>query len=357
MGFQPLIASGFTIGSNSGGGGGGVTSVNGVTGAVTLVPGTNITLSQAGGNITINSTGGGGSGTVTSISVVTANGLSGTVANPTTTPAITLTGALSGDITGNLNSNTLTATSNSTLITLNSLSLPGSQVSGNISGNAGNITASSNSTLSTLSALSLPYSQVTGGPVLSGFTTDGVIYAASSSTLASTGVPTNNLPLVGNGSGTPPTFQALNLSAGVTGTLGNAHGGTGQSSSFTQYGVTYAATATALATTAAGTAGQVLTSNGTSAPTFQNASSAVLFNKENITLASGDITNQYVNLAQLVTPNSLFMSVTKAAQVEGDDYILSTVGGVTRLTFNNDLATGGVSALVAGNILNIQYSY
>ena len=31
-----------------------------------------------------------GSGTVTTISVVTANGLSGTVANPTTTPALTL---------------------------------------------------------------------------------------------------------------------------------------------------------------------------------------------------------------------------------------------------------------------------
>lgn len=34
--------------------------------------------------------GGGGSGTVTSVSVVTANGLAGTVATPTTTPAITL---------------------------------------------------------------------------------------------------------------------------------------------------------------------------------------------------------------------------------------------------------------------------
>ncbi len=34
--------------------------------------------------------GGGGSGTVTSVSVTTANGVSGTVANPTTTPAITL---------------------------------------------------------------------------------------------------------------------------------------------------------------------------------------------------------------------------------------------------------------------------
>jgi hypothetical protein len=34
--------------------------------------------------------GGGGSGTVTTISVVTANGFSGSVANPTTTPAITI---------------------------------------------------------------------------------------------------------------------------------------------------------------------------------------------------------------------------------------------------------------------------
>lgn len=45
--------------------------------------------------------GGGGSGTVTSVSVVSANGLAGTVANATTTPAITLrttiTGILKGD--------------------------------------------------------------------------------------------------------------------------------------------------------------------------------------------------------------------------------------------------------------------
>jgi hypothetical protein len=47
------------------------------------------------------STNGGGGGGVTTVSVVTANGLAGTVANPTTTPAITLsttvTGLLKGD--------------------------------------------------------------------------------------------------------------------------------------------------------------------------------------------------------------------------------------------------------------------
>jgi hypothetical protein len=44
---------------------------------------------------------GGGSGTVTTVSVVSANGLAGTVANPTTTPAITLSTTVTGVLKGN----------------------------------------------------------------------------------------------------------------------------------------------------------------------------------------------------------------------------------------------------------------
>ncbi len=52
--------------------------------------------------------GGGGGGTVTSVSFVDANGFTGTVANPTTTPALTLTGlTLAGDVTGPATSNTV----------------------------------------------------------------------------------------------------------------------------------------------------------------------------------------------------------------------------------------------------------
>lgn len=43
----------------------------------------------------------GGSGTVTSVSVVTANGFAGTVADPTTTPAITLSTTVTGIVKGN----------------------------------------------------------------------------------------------------------------------------------------------------------------------------------------------------------------------------------------------------------------
>lgn len=45
--------------------------------------------------------GGAGSGTVTTVSVATANGFAGTVANPTSTPAITLTTSLTGLLKGN----------------------------------------------------------------------------------------------------------------------------------------------------------------------------------------------------------------------------------------------------------------
>lgn len=44
---------------------------------------------------------GGGSGTVTTLSVVTANGFAGSVANPTTTPAITLSTSVTGNVCGN----------------------------------------------------------------------------------------------------------------------------------------------------------------------------------------------------------------------------------------------------------------
>jgi hypothetical protein len=74
------------------------------------------------------------------------------------------------------------------------------------------------------------------------------------------------------GATTPAAGAFTTLSA--TTALPNTSGGTGQSSAFTQYGVTYASTTTALATTAAGTAGYVLTANSGAAPTFQAPASS-----------------------------------------------------------------------------------
>jgi hypothetical protein len=63
----------------------------------TLTAGSGITITNGAGSITITGTG----GTVTSVSVVSANGFAGTVANTTTTPAITLTTTITGILKGN----------------------------------------------------------------------------------------------------------------------------------------------------------------------------------------------------------------------------------------------------------------
>jgi hypothetical protein len=75
---------------------------NGGTGTASpsIVAGSNVTVTGTWPNQTINSIAG-GSGTVTSASVVSANGLAGTVANPTTTPAITLSTTVTGLVKGN----------------------------------------------------------------------------------------------------------------------------------------------------------------------------------------------------------------------------------------------------------------
>ena len=84
--------------------GGTLSVANGGTGTATpsLVAGTNVTITGTWPNQTINSSGGGGgSGTVTTVSVVSANGLAGSVANATTTPAITLSTTITGLLKGN----------------------------------------------------------------------------------------------------------------------------------------------------------------------------------------------------------------------------------------------------------------
>lgn len=88
--------------------------------------------------------------------------------------------------------------------------------------------------------------------------------------------------------------------------------------------------------------------------------------QENLTLSSGDITNQYKDLSFPISGssssvNSLALSVVGGPmQLKGTDYTVSLTGGsggVTRVTFAGGLATGGNSALVAGDILMVEYSY
>lgn len=108
-----------------------------------ITGGTNgyILSTDGNGNISwIANSGGGGSGTVTTVSVASANGISGTVANATTTPAITLTlGAITPT---SVNSVVLSGSSTPTLTVTGTSSISGSNTGDqtSVSGNAGTVT-------------------------------------------------------------------------------------------------------------------------------------------------------------------------------------------------------------------------
>lgn len=89
-------------------------------------------------------------------------------------------------------------------------------------------------------------------------------------------------------------------------------------------------------------------------------------NEETIALISGDITNQYIDLAHAAygasnSVNSVNVSPDGGPKAKkGTDYSVSLTGGsggVTRITFLNDYATGGATAMDATDSLIIDYSF
>lgn len=77
--------------------------------------------------------------------------------------------------------------------------------------------------------------------------------------------------------------------------------------------------------------------------------------KETFTLSAGDIANAYVDCAHLAATDTMMVMSGGVVHVEGESYALSTVGGVTRITFIGDLVDPSPSKLEAGDKVHIQY--
>jgi len=206
-----------------------------------------------------------GGGTVTSVSVVSANGLAGTVATATTTPAITLSTTITGLLKGNGTAISAAASGTDYAPATSGTSI----LYGNGSGGFSNVTIGTGVAFAagTLSATGSggTVTSVTGtAPVVSsGGTTPAISMAAATTSvngyLTSTDWTTFNNKQAALVSGT--NLKTVNgttlLGSGDLGTITYAYGGTGLTS-YTAGDIIYASAANTVAKLAIGTSGQRL---------------------------------------------------------------------------------------------------
>lgn len=270
-----------------------------------------------------------GSGTVTSVSVVTANGVSGTVATPSTTPAITLSLTTTGTGT------TYVVDTSPTLITP-ALGTPTALVGTNITGTASGLTAGNVTTNANLTGM---VTSVGNAASLGSFTSAQLATALTDETGSGANVfatsPTLVTPLLGT-----PTSGVLTNCTG----LPVVGGGTGVATT-TAYGVLAGGTTAtgAFQNIGTGTAAQVLTSNGAGAlPTFQAASGGV-------TTFNGSTTGLTPATA---TSGAITLGGTLAVANGGTGVTTSTGTGATVRGTSPTLTTPILGTPTSGNLAN-----
>jgi hypothetical protein len=289
----------------------------------TLTAGSGVSITNGAGAITINATGTGG--TVTSVSVVSANGLAGTVANATTTPAITLSTSVTGIVKGN--GTALSAAVAATdyvapgAYTTSGLTMATARILGRTTASTGaaeEITIGTGLLLSagTLSStVAGTVTSVSGTGTVNGITLTGTVTSSGSLTLGG-------------------TLSGVSLTTQVSGTLPVANGGTGQTS-YTDGQLLIGNTTGNTLTKATLTAGtNVSITNGAGAITINAADAFV----GTVTSVSGTGTVNGITLTGTVTSSGsltlggTLSGVSLTTQVSGTLPVANGGTGVTSST-------------------------
>jgi len=134
-------------------------------------------------------------------------------------------------------------------------------------------------------------------------------------------------------------------------TVAYNRGGTGQSSPFVQGGITYGSSTSALASTAAGTSGQVLISNGTSAPTWGTVTgfTRVVSSVNSATAAGSAANTDYVYLVSGTTT----ITLPTAASNTNRYTIKNTGTAVVSIATTSSQTIDGSTSPITINVQNV----
>ncbi len=145
----------------------------------------------------------------------------------------------------------------------------------------------------------------------------------------------------------------------ITGTLGVDHGGTGQSSALVAGSVVYGASTTAMGVTAAGTAGQVLTSQGAGTPTWTTPTTGTVTSVTGTApvVSSGGNTPA-ISMAAATTSVNGYLTSTDWNTFNGKQALLVSGTNIKTINTNSILGSGDltISASAAGSTTQVQYN-
>ena len=285
--------------------------------------------------------------------VVTLSG-SQTLTNKTLTAPVISTITNTGTLTLPTTSDTLVGRATSDTLTNKTIAAGSNTITGltnsNLSGTAGITNANLANSSITVNSTSISLGSsgtitanttnvLTIGTGLSGTSFNG----STAVTIANTGVLSFSAGTTGF---TPNTATTGAITLG--GTLGLSNGGTNASLTAVAGAIPYS-TASALALTAAGTIGQVLTSQGTSAPIWSNNSATIT-----VTDDTSSATVEYPTLARITTGslNTVYTSSTKLSYVSSTGTLSATVFSGS-LVASNLTGTTLPSSIVTSSLTSV----
>jgi hypothetical protein len=160
-----------------------------------------------------------------------------------------------------------------------------------------------------------------GGTSFASYAVGDILYASTTTALSKLADVATGNAIISGGVGVAPSYGKIGLTTHVSGTLPIANGGTNSTATATAGGISYG-TGTAYAVTAAGTAGQVITSAGAGVPTWTtatnaNTASAIVQRDASGNFSAGTITAALSGNATTATSATSATSATTATNLAG----------------------------------------